>query len=133
MKSVNARPTLVTSAALILWLCLLVAFVTTLLEIAKSGSLLFSTAVAYSIPFALAGFLVLAIWYGKNWARILNAILMLLGLFVTVPVVIHDISSNPSSAVLTALLAAIQLVATLVLFSPQARPWFQNSLEGQVG
>ncbi|MGH8032000.1 MAG: hypothetical protein ACREO8_06435 [Luteimonas sp.] len=133
MKTANARPALVTIAALILWLCLLASFVTTLLEIAKSGSLLLSSAIAYSIPFALAGLLVLAIWYGKNWARLLNAILMVLGLFITVPVVIHDISSNPSSAVLTALLAAAQLGATLVLFLPQARPWFQNTLENQAG
>ncbi|OOG35992.1 hypothetical protein B0E51_18965 [Rhodanobacter sp. C05] len=83
----------------------------------------------YSIlaaTFAVSAFFVYKISRGRNWARITYLILMLLGMFKTVPSLVSTIEHAPFSGTLSAADVVAQLVAVALLFTGASNGWFER-------
>jgi hypothetical protein len=127
MTDQSARPNQVRLACWLLWIPLLVTFCTSLLKVPNLREQIAFYLLLYISVFGAAAALIFAIWRGKNWARTLFLVLMALGLLVSVPEVVNTFGSNPGAASVTAVLIAMQVAGTLLLFSARAKSWFASS------
>lgn len=60
-----------------------------------------------------------------NWARITFAILTLVTVVTSIPILLNELSGDVVGAVLTVTQIALQLVAVWLLFRPLANAWFK--------
>lgn len=83
-----------------------------------------------SVLVASLALFVLFIWLiarkGKNWARWVFAGLFAIGLINTYQNIADLIQHNGLAAILSVAQVVIQVFAVYLLFSPEARPWFEN-------
>lgn len=63
----------------------------------------------------------------QNWARIIFAILIVLGLVFTVPIVLDEIGADPVGAMFSLLQLALQSVALVFLFRAESNRWFRRA------
>jgi hypothetical protein len=63
----------------------------------------------------------------QNWARILYAVLAVLGLIFSVPMLGTELNEDLIGAVSTALQIILQLAALVFLFRPSANAWFRSA------
>jgi hypothetical protein len=129
MDSIAAsKPKAVGIAVLILWLALVVGLVTSVASLSHTALPVSSTLVysILAITFAVSALFVYKISLGRNWARITYLILMLLGMFKTVPSLISAIGHAPFAGALSAVVVVGQLVAMGLLFTGSSNGWFEQ-------
>ena len=127
-RLVAERPRAILHALALLWISSGLGFASSLSEVANSqGALIFSVLVMV----ALAAGLSVGIWRGRNWARILYLILVLLSL--TNLVSTWGLSERPQFEVA---LEAVSFVADagsfFLMFTPPGSSWFQYVREPQM-
>jgi len=125
---VHQKPKAVEIAVLVLWLTLALGLVMSVVRISHT-SLPVSSTLVYSIliiSFAFSALCIYKISRGRNWARIIYLILLLLGMFKTVPSLILAIEHAPFSGSLSATVVAAQLVAMAFLFTGSSNGWFEQ-------
>ena len=124
-RLIAARPRAIIQAIALLWISSGLGFAGGLSEMSASqGALIFSVVVMV----ALAAGLTVGIWRGKNWARILYLILVLLSL--TNLVSAWGLTERPQFEVA---LEAVSFVADagsfFLMFTPPGSLWFQSATE----
>ena len=96
-------------------------------EVAASGGLQFMIIVGILTALVM----ILLIWLiarrQKNWARWLLAVLFVLGTIPAVPLLIELIQANPLAGAISFTQTIVQVVALILVFSGNARPWFAKS------
>jgi hypothetical protein len=125
LRMVAERPRAILQAIALLWISSGLGFAGSLSEVADSqGALIFSVFVMA----ALAAGLSVGIWRGRNWARILYLILVLLSL--TNLVSTWGLTERPQFEVA---LEAVSFVADagsfFLMFTPPGALWFQSPAE----
>jgi hypothetical protein len=88
---------------------------------------LFFVLAVQGITFAV---LIVLIWLiarrRQNWARWVFAVLFVLGLPLSLPMVWASLMPITLSGVISVVQIALQVVGLIFVFSPQSRPWFQR-------
>ena len=69
-------------------------------------------------------FFVFKVSRGRNWARIVLLILLILGLVLGMPGYIQELRTNLVHGSVSLLIALLQLIGTGLLFMPNANAWF---------
>ena len=69
-------------------------------------------------------FFVFKVSRGRNWARIILLLLLILGLVAGVPAYIQEFRTNLVHGSVTLLIALLQVLGTGLLFMPKANGWF---------
>jgi hypothetical protein len=124
-RLIAERPSAILQAIALMWVSSGLGFAGSLSEVAGSqGTLIFSVLVMV----ALAAGLSVGIWRGRNWARILYLILVLLSL--TNLVSTWGLTERPQFEVA---LEAVSFVADagsfFLMFTPPGSLWFQSPAE----
>jgi hypothetical protein len=126
-----SKPKAVAIAVLILWLALAIGLISLVVRLSQTAQPV-SSGLLYSIlaiAFAVMAFFVYKISQGRNWARITYLVLMLLGMFRTVPSLVSAIDRAPGAGALSAIVVVAQLVAIALLFTGSSNAWFRRRRE----
>lgn len=81
----------------------------------------------------LLAFLSLCFWLirkiaaGRNWARIVLLVLMILGTPFAIPAYIAEARVNVVPGVLSVIIVVLQVIATVLLFLKPSNRWFRKS------
>jgi membrane protein implicated in regulation of membrane protease activity len=87
------------------------------------GSIIFGLLVTW--------FLIVKISKGKNWARLVFAVLFVLGAVVVVPAIALLYAAMPISALITGLQTLLQFIGVVLLFVPSSNAWFRAVKESK--
>jgi hypothetical protein len=123
------RPKTVAQFELLTWLSLVLGLIGVALNfethVRQSGVTF--VLIVQGVTFAV---LALLIWLiarrGKNWARWVFAVLFVVGLPLSLPMVWASLVPITLAGVISILQIALQVVGLFFVFSPQSRPWFQR-------
>jgi hypothetical protein len=66
---------------------------------------------------------------GRNWARIVYLVFFLIGLPFSIGPLLQALGYAPISGMLGIMQLALQTVCLVLLFGPQAHPWFHGSAQ----
>ena len=72
-------------------------------------------------------YLIRKISAGRNWARILLLVLVLLGTPFAIPAYIAEVRRHVLPGTLSIIVVILQLVATYLLFTKNSNGWFRKS------
>jgi len=75
---------------------------------------------------SLCFFLIRKIAAGRNWARIVLLVLVILGTPFAIPAYIAEARVNVVPGVLSIIIVVLQVIATVLLFLPPANRWFRK-------
>ncbi len=64
---------------------------------------------------------------GKNWGRIMFAVLMAVGLLVSIPIVRAEIVVDPARATLSLLQMVLNAAGLFFVFRPDSNRWFRHA------
>lgn len=122
----DARPESVRLAVFLQSLGLAIGFVQTTFTVYKSlaPDYLILTAFILVGVFAFSAFVIYKIWARRNWARILQLVMLLVGLFMSIPMISAKYDTSPLSAAFSFVLLTIQLYSMYLLFTPPSNTWF---------
>ena len=81
---------------------------------------------ALTLAFVLMSFVIHRIFLGRNWARLIFAAIVAVGMLGSVPEMLQTARTLPINAAINAAVLGIQLVALVFLFLPQSREWFRR-------
>jgi hypothetical protein len=73
-------------------------------------------------------YLIRKIAAGRDWARIVLLVLVILGTPFAIPYYIAEARVNVVPGALSIVIVILQLVATVLLFTPPANRWFRKPL-----
>jgi len=76
--------------------------------------------------FGLLFFLVMKISAGRNWARIVCLVLVLLGLPFAISAYVQEVRIHLVSGTLSIIILILQLIGTFLLFTKQSNLWFRT-------
>ena len=76
--------------------------------------------------FGLGFLLVWRIAVGKNWARIVLLVLVVVGTPLAVPGYFVSLKQNMVSGSLSIFISLLQLIGTFLLFTGKSNPWFRK-------
>ncbi|MCB2191545.1 MAG: hypothetical protein KQI62_08270 [Deltaproteobacteria bacterium] len=126
-----SRPNKVTTAVLLLYVSLGMGLLRALLGLpglsqAQGQSLGMAgiSLAVVAVVFAVMLFFILMIGQGRNWARITFAVLYVLGMIMMIAG-LFSLPNLGAGAVMDLVQALLQLVALVLLFSPESNAWFQ--------
>ena len=85
-----------------------------------------------TISIVLNLLLIFFIWQGKNWARLVFLILLLIGVPTSFLPAIHDYKSIPLQSILVLGQMAFQLIALGLLYLPISSKWFLGNLSSPI-
>ena len=74
----------------------------------------------------ITSFLTYMVWIGRNWARLVFAALLILGLPFSIFPIWEALHSRPLSGYLGLVQIVLQLASLLLIFQPASRPWFHR-------
>lgn len=146
MNSQAEKPAVVSSAIGLLYLTLIMGIVRTLLEWPHLEQHLAQLATP-DFPFSVHSFALFLLvcglgimWWlihkmdhGRNWSRVLFGLFFLVGLPFAVQPLLQSLSDVPLSGLLGVVQIGLQTLALLLVFCPQARPWFHPDSEPSSG
>lgn len=126
VAAANARPPSVSKAVRLLWAAFAIGPARAALEFARLSDMASPpfVFVVQLFTFAVMALLVLQIGRRRNWARIVWTVLFVLGLPFSVKPLIESLQMTPVSGILGVVQVALQAVATVLLFTFEARAWF---------
>ena len=87
------------------------------------ASFIFSTAFTYGLLL----WLIYKMDRGRHWARVTFLVLTVIGVPFAIQPMLASFSYSPVSGLLGLLQVGMEVVALVMLFSPQAKPWFRPS------
>lgn len=73
-------------------------------------------------------YLIRKISAGRNWARILLLVLVLLGTPFAIPSYIAELHTNVLPGALSIVIIILQVIATILLFTKNSNRWFRKSV-----
>jgi hypothetical protein len=73
-------------------------------------------------------YLIMKISAGRNWARILLLVLVILNTPFAIPFYIAEARSNVVPGTLSLVIVVLQLIATVLLFTKNSNRWFKKSV-----
>jgi hypothetical protein len=125
------RPTVVTRAVWLLYLALLIGFIRAVVTVVRfarglGGPELFVAISFGVIFFGLYLFLVTKISVGRNWARIVYLILVLVGLPFAIPSYIGELKMSLLAGSIDFMILILQLAGTALLFTSNSNRWFRG-------
>lgn len=125
----SQRPKEVATAVLLLVLSLVIGGLRAVFDLTGkvSGAAFF---VALLILIAFLGvlfFFVSRIAAGRNWARIVLLVLLVLQLPFTVLGSIAEVRANPMHGAVTIVIAVLQLLGAVLLFTKNSNRWFRRN------
>ncbi len=126
-----ARPSEVTRAVQLLSASLAIGLLRSILNLVQrtSGTTLIVALVVVVAFFVVCSFIVLKISAGKNWARIVVLIIVVILLcFIpfAVPAYLQELRQNVFVGLLGILITLLQLVGTYLLFTKNSNQWFRT-------
>ncbi|TNJ32632.1 hypothetical protein [Arenimonas terrae] len=123
------RPKLVDVSVAILAVVLFVGLLRSVFgrELSNSGAPLPLLYVILFVTNGLAAALLIKIWDGANWARIIYAIVVAYGALRSFTVLAPMLQQLSASVLLGIALLAIKSVAIVLLFLPASAPWFSHA------
>jgi hypothetical protein len=80
-----------------------------------------------SVIFSLlfTSFLLIMIFHGKNWARLLFIIPLFIGLPFAFPTIIKVLQNSPVTSVIALIKICLQIMAAVLLLQKPSRDWFK--------
>jgi hypothetical protein len=126
-SATDSRPKVITTAIRILTLSIAIGLLMSLVRVAQqvSGAPLILAILIVLAFFGVFLFLVSRIWAGRNWARIVFLILVLIGLPFAIPNYIAELRKNVLSGSVSMLIVILQLLGTYLLFTKNSNTWFR--------
>ena len=126
-SATDSRPKVITTAIRILTLSIAIGLLMSLVRVAQqvSGAPLVLAILIVLAFFGVFLFLVSRIWAGRNWARIVFLILVLIGLPFAIPNYIAELRKNVLSGSVSMLIVILQLLGTYLLFTKNSNTWFR--------
>ena len=126
-SATDSRPKVITTAIRILTLSIAIGLLMSLVRVAQqvSGAPLIWAILIVLAFFGVFLFLVSRIWAGRNWARIVFLILVLIGLPFAIPNYIAELRKNVLSGSVSMLIVILQLLGTYLLFTKNSNTWFR--------
>lgn len=124
------RPRQIVHATALLWISLALTLVSALLQIQASNWSLWGPLALWSFALALASAMNVAVWRGRNWARVLYALLMILTV-VTLPLERQPPPTAIENA-LDAITFVVDLVILYLMFTKPGSLWFRYAPHGSV-
>ena len=123
-----ARPKETTSAIQFLYASLAIGLIRAVFGLTQraSGAALILAALIVVSVFVLAFFLVWKISSGRNWARIILLILVLINLPFAVLANVSELKRSVLSGALSILIEAILWIGTYLLFTRNSNLWFRS-------
>jgi hypothetical protein len=126
------RPRHVTIAVRLLWITLLIGVPGAIYNLvtgdspgmSRSVQIVF-TVVVWSISWSIAIWLLLSVAKGKNWARIVEAVFLALGLLFTFWAVRVIFAMSWYLGAIYLLQTALNTLAVVLLFTPASNAWFR--------
>ena len=93
-------------------------------ELRQIGGVAFLAVVAILTDLILILLIWLAARRRKNWARWVMAVLFAVGLIPAIPTLAGVFQANPAAGGIMVVQSVLQIVALVLVFSGNARPWF---------
>ncbi|MBM3233730.1 hypothetical protein FJZ19_01410 [Candidatus Pacearchaeota archaeon] len=131
MMPKNNKPDGVSNALILLWISLGVGVLNSIINFSNSvdlaqgygsGFVIFVT--LFTLVFM--AFFIYMIGQGKNWARITFLVLFIIGIPFSVLPAIVLLVTNPISAMFSAGITILQLIALIFLFQKSSSDWFHS-------
>lgn len=124
------RPIQVTRAIQLLMSSLVIGFIASAVRLAGliSGTELVLALLILIAFLAIYFCLIRKISAGRNWARIILLVLVLLGTPFAIPAYIAEVRRNILPGTLSIIMVALQLIATYLLFKKNSNLWFRKSV-----
>ncbi len=82
--------------------------------------------VIYGVLIGIALALIAKTYAGRNWARWVNSALLVLGWWITAKDLGTDLQDSPLGAVLSVVVALLEIAATWLLFTGAGGRWFKD-------
>jgi hypothetical protein len=122
------RPRQVSRAVQFLASSLAIGLLASILRLTQrvSGATMFFAMLIVVAFFGLFFFLVMKISAGKNWARIVCLVLVLVGLPFAIPAYLQEVRANVVSGSLSIIVTILQLIGTYLLFTKKSNLWFRT-------
>lgn len=128
-------PEAVSSAVTLIYVTLAIGAVRTILEWPEISQ---GLSTGFTVLATLAGF-GLVLWLasrvarGRNWARIVFLVLLILGAPFSVITLLKTLGVSPFSALLGIIQLVLQVLAVVSMYSRKAAPWFTGADAGSAG
>jgi hypothetical protein len=121
------RPLVVTRAVQLIALSLLLGMARAIFDVTHqvSGLTLFFALMILLIVMTVFFFLAFMIGMGRNWARIVLLILIIIGLPVSIPGYLQELRVSLWHGVVSFVVATLQVIAIVLLFTKPANAWFK--------
>src|SRR6266550_8806221 len=121
------RPREVQRAVQFLTSSLAIGLLASILRLAQrvSGAPMILSLLIVIAFFGLLFFLVMKISAGRNWARIVCLVLVLLGLPFAISAYVQEVRIHLVSGTLSIIILTLQLIGTFLLFTKQSNLWFR--------
>jgi len=122
------RPSQVTRAVQLLTCGLVIGFIATAIRLWGHVPMLSLVLglLMLLVFLSLCFFLIRKIAAGRNWARIVLLVLVILGTPFAIPAYIAEARVNVVPGVLSIIIVVLQVIATVLLFLPPANRWFRK-------
>ena len=124
----TVRPPQVATAIRLILISLVLGFLVSVTQAAKlvSGVPLVATLLVAIVFYGLLGVFVSKILPGRNWARIILLVLVLIGLPFAVPTYIGQLRQNVLLGLVGIVIVILQVVGTYLLFTKNSNAWFRT-------
>jgi hypothetical protein len=123
------RPILVTRAAQLLTSALVLGLIASTIRLwGQVSGLQLALVLLMLVAFLTVLFyLVMKIWMGRNWARILLLALVVLNTPFATRAYIAEVQTNIVPGTISIIIVIMQVIATVLLFTKDANRWFRKS------
>lgn len=123
-----SRPIEVTRAVQLIYASFAIGAIRAVFDLAQkiSGVPLLLALLGLVIFFAICFFFVSKIAAGRNWARIVLLLLLVIGLPFAIPGYIVELRTNPLHGSISIVMAILQLIGTYLLFTKNSNLWFRS-------
>ena len=122
------RPRPVSTAVQFLVSSLAIGLIAAILRLTQraSGATMILAMLIVIAFFALLFFLVMKISAGRNWARIVCLVLVLLNLPFAISTYPQEVRTHVVSGTLSIIIVILQVIGTYLLFTKQSNLWFRT-------
>ena len=123
-----SRPITVTRAVQLFYASFAIGLIQTIFDLAhKLSGFTFFLAIIFALIFiGILCFFVSKIAARRNWARIVFLILLIIGLPLSIPRYLAELKATPTHGYVSILLAVLQVIAIVLLFTRSSNQWFRN-------
>lgn len=123
-----ARPRAVSNAVLLFYTAFAIGAIRAVFDLIRrtSGVSFFVVLLALGIFLLVCVLFVRQIAAGKNWARIVFLVLLLIGLPFAIPTYLTELKTSLVHGIVSIIVALLQVAGTVLLFSGESNRWFRR-------